>query len=73
MDDDIFSFFLDINECIAQPCPLLSICTNTAGSYQCSCKPGYVFDFDVGRCSGTILVKLNFIILSTQVSDYIFS
>nr|XP_032818226.1 uncharacterized protein LOC116946998 [Petromyzon marinus] len=51
----------DIDECSAGPFPChgtLGICTNTPGSYACSCKPGYEGDgiqcfekrlFDYGR------------------------
>lgn len=41
------SFSLDIDECGSQKlndCPHSSICTNTEGSYYCSCMPGYYDD-----------------------------
>ena len=28
------------------------ICTNTEGSYECSCRNGYVLDSDGHNCSG---------------------
>ncbi|KAL8611728.1 hypothetical protein ACOMHN_038981 [Nucella lapillus] len=31
----------DIDECRSQPAPCQQLCTNTMGSYQCSCKTGY--------------------------------
>jgi len=32
----------DINECASDTPPCGQICTNTLGSYQCSCRNGYV-------------------------------
>ena len=38
-----FWFFLDIDECNASPpvCDVNANCSNTRGSYICSCKAGY--------------------------------
>ncbi|CAA2985838.1 wall-associated receptor kinase 2-like [Olea europaea subsp. europaea] len=41
--------FLDVNECENNPCDPQGICTNTAGSYNCSCPCGYFSD---GRKDG---------------------
>jgi len=41
----IFFFFFfdpDINECLSSPCDRNANCTNTIGSFQCACKPGYL-------------------------------
>lgn len=40
----------DINECDEIPCH--QICSNTPGSYQCSCHNGYTLDgiFCTGKC-----------------------
>jgi len=44
-----YFFFIDINECnITSPCQ--QTCTNTLGSYQCSCNSGYTVDGT--RCNG---------------------
>jgi len=40
----------DIDECLSSPCG--QICTNTAGSYQCSCNNGYELDSDGITCDG---------------------
>lgn len=32
----------DIDECAITSCGLNAKCTNTIGSFQCSCAPGYV-------------------------------
>ena len=39
----IFSFHSDINECLINNggCHSDAICTNTPGSFSCSCKSGY--------------------------------
>jgi len=47
------SFHLDINECSTNNggCDVQAICTNTPGSFSCSCKSGYYGNgFD---CLGT--------------------
>ena len=50
-------YFLDIDECAtgAHNCSQFATCTDTAGSYECTCKAGYTGD---GRaCSGDVSVK----------------
>lgn len=34
----------DVNECKERPCDVFAHCTNTVGSFQCSCFPGYEGD-----------------------------
>lgn len=36
--------FADVNECKSRPCDVFAHCTNTVGSFQCSCFPGYIGD-----------------------------
>jgi len=47
-------FFLDIDECNASSpvCDINANCSNTRGSYDCTCKVGYTGDGSVGsgRC-----------------------
>jgi hypothetical protein len=31
----------DINECVSAPCDPNAVCTNTVGSFSCSCNEGY--------------------------------
>jgi hypothetical protein len=31
----------DVNECKSRPCDIFSHCTNTLGSFRCTCFPGY--------------------------------
>ena len=42
----------DINECGTNNGGCAQNCTNTDGSYYCSCVPGYVLDGDGHACNG---------------------
>lgn len=46
-----FFFPIDDNECDLSPCVADSVCMDTAGSFVCSCAPGYVGD-QVSGCQG---------------------
>lgn len=57
-----FNYFLfilkskDINECVQNPCGKNAICTDTVGSFTCSCKEDYTGDpyrgcVDIDECS----------------------
>ena len=43
----------DINECDANNGGCSHNCTNTEGSFECSCRVGYILDNDGKGCSGT--------------------
>jgi hypothetical protein len=43
---------IDINECIAGTDNCDSVCSNTIGSYICSCSPGYRLHSDGATCQG---------------------
>ena len=43
---------IDIDECLLSPCN--HTCTNTAGSFQCSCNDGYELDDDGRTCNGVL-------------------
>ena len=71
MVEPSFNLFTDINECVSpetNDCDLNAECSNTEGSYSCSCNEGYTGD---GRnCTGTVLHAWNLIrILPFQKSD----
>ena len=51
--------FADINECDNDVCGANSVCTDTEGSFKCSCKPGFKSQPD-GSCNGR---SLGFIVL----------
>ena len=40
----------DIDECEEEPCA--HICTNTIGSFKCSCRVGYLLQRDERNCTG---------------------
>lgn len=44
----------DINECEVEPntCQF-GTCTNTPGSFQCTCQPGFMLSDNKRRCYGT--------------------
>ena len=53
----------DIDECATLNGNCSYICTNTNGSYQCSCRSGYKLDIDTISCIGKYRVaKLLFLI-----------
>ena len=48
-----FTFITDINECSVNNGGCEDVCTNTIGSYTCSCQSiGYHLDNDKHNCSG---------------------
>ena len=49
--------FLDIDECISNPCDTNVNCENVIGSYTCMCKEG--FTGDGTSCTGN-LITVNF-------------
>ena len=55
---DIFTF-LDINECNQGNGGCEHTCTNTVGSYYCTCYTGYTLNKNGRTCTGIILVSLN--------------
>ena len=63
---------LDINECsMFNPCE--QVCTNTNGSYQCSCRNGFSLKSDNSTCQGLkmYLIVRNYdksIFLNSQIS-----
>ena len=44
--------FTDVNECEMDPCHADAECTNTAGSYMCTCNAGY--SGDGIQCTGKL-------------------
>lgn len=55
---NISCFTLDINECSAiNNCDINAICTNTDGSYTCSCKDGYMGNGFT--CTGIYIIEFH--------------
>ena len=44
---------LDVNECLTNNGGCAQICSNTNGSFRCSCNPGYSLGADARSCEGT--------------------
>lgn len=49
---------LDENECKYRPCDVFAQCTNTLGSFTCTCYPGY--EGDGFTCTGKFFFTKNF-------------
>lgn len=49
----LFMTFADINECATYNGACDHFCTNTDGSYTCSCSSGYQLESDGHNCTGT--------------------
>ena len=47
-----FVILADINECATNNGGCEQICTNTVGSYYCSCMTGYLLRVDGRTCNG---------------------
>lgn len=47
----------DIDECSDGTSHCQQDCTNTVGSYICSCRDGYKLEFDGKTCDGNYLLK----------------
>ena len=45
----------DINECATNNGNCSQICTNTVGSFICSCQPGFMLNLDNINCAGEYL------------------
>lgn len=43
---------VDVNECDSDPGPCADICTNTIGSFRCSCSGTGQYLTDDGNCVG---------------------
>lgn len=37
----VYVYSADVDECQTKPCPANSICKNTPGGFNCTCKEGY--------------------------------
>ena len=73
----MYFFLIDINECSEETDDCAQNCTNTNGSYTCSCNPGFILDTDRRNCNGKavkirriiiLLLWYNIIIFTLQIS-----
>ena len=54
------SIYIDVNECDKNPCDYQ--CTNTDGSFTCSCNSGYELDDNGRSCKGMYMIIVLIII-----------
>lgn len=54
--------FLDIDECATDDGGCENTCTNTPGSFKCSCPTGFVLDLTRRNCSGEIYHSITYFI-----------
>ena len=52
LNDDTLIYHSDINECVQELAGCDQNCTNTAGSYYCTCMDGYELESDNHTCTG---------------------
>ena len=51
-------YISDINECDYGNGGCEHICTNTIGSYYCTCNTGYSLNSDKHKCDGKVYISL---------------
>ena len=49
---------LDINECLINRGGCSDMCTNTWGSFKCTCRTGFTLNVDGRTCNGNIVIEL---------------
>lgn len=57
-----FCCSLDIDECTIENGSCETFCTNSEGSYECSCNAGYALMPDLRSCTGSFYHNLSFIL-----------
>ena len=55
----MFNFHSDIDECVQGTAGCSHNCTNTVGSYFCTCMDGYELESDNHTCTGNGWISLN--------------
>ena len=53
------NFLIDIDECLDDNGGCDQQCTNTDGSYDCSCDAGYSLGSNNKACNGKIIICIN--------------
>ena len=56
----LFVLFLDINECLSNPCHLNASCIDNEGSFHCQCNDGFSGD-GISSCASRTLINLTYI------------
>ena len=47
-----FCFFVDIDECLYRATGCEQNCSNTVGSFECTCNKGFHLNMDAKTCRG---------------------
>ena len=68
--DNLF-LFLDIDECKDDPGICQHNCTNTVGSFTCTCPPGYRLSRDKTTCIGIHQILTYFIKVVAKLVKYL--
>ena len=58
---------VDVNECDEGPCDQYSSCTNTEGSFECTCEAGFTGSGQ--DCNGNIKFSFNRVLYSFRYLD----
>lgn len=61
----------DVNECAVENGGCAQVCTNTEGSFQCSCIAGYALAADNLNCNG--MYRISFVSFMNCIYIYISS
>ena len=60
----------DVNECAEDTDNCAQICTDTDGSYVCSCASGYLLTNDSHGCDGMPHLSISYCAISYSVKIY---
>ena len=68
-----FFLFLDINECTSNQhnCDVNAYCTDTVGSFNCTCNPGYIGNGALCTGKHLIIFVVSFLKCRVFMSDLI--
>ena len=61
--------YIDVDECSGGSNKCDQTCTNTEGSYTCSCNSGYTLSSDGRSCNGMYSSSVQFILHTTEPSN----
>ena len=64
-------FFPDINECLTNNGGCEQVCTNTEGSFVCSCNSGFILNSDNFTCNGKLFYRITILLYLCLVQSCI--
>ena len=71
LDIDAMLIISDVDECSVLNGGCHQVCTNTQGSYYCSCNEGYQLEEDNSTCAGATLTLSEILSLSLSLSQLV--